>query len=136
MKPSEINSQFGLHQIIFNLPSRYGYCSMLKMAQVLIDNYFDGRVLSFRESIVSGMKPKEYKYWLWLYGNRIDKCRIIQHEHGVLYLKGKSGLLNDTVEFAWFNQTNILGVLTHYDDDAYITTVGGIVDHLITSFLA
>ena len=103
---------------------------MLDMAQFIIDYYLIN-VRSFRVSLFVGQPEKEYRYLLSLHGNRINKCKELQIEQGVIYLKGESSILDDEIEIVWFNQLNIIGVAGNYGDDYHITRVELMVDDII-----
>mgnify|MGYP006916131885 CR=1 FL=1 len=131
MKAKDIIYTGENYKYLFELPYGYGYDRMLTMAQFVIDYYLSGKVGSFRTSILPGSKEKEYKCLLQLHGNRVDRCKRIQKEHGVIYLSGKSSKLDDDIEIVWFNQTNIIGVASHFGDKYHETKIEMMLESII-----
>ena len=43
------------------------------------------------------------------------------YQHGILSIAGHSRTLNDSVKIVWYNQTRILRVFTHINDEVLIT---------------
>lgn len=123
------------YKYLFELPFGYGYVMMLDMAQFVIDRYFSGKVLSFKVSILAGWQEKEYKCLLRFHRYRIDRCKAMQKEHGVICLKGNSQILDDEIEIAWFNQTNILGVAGNYEDEEHRIKVESMLDEIVSVFI-
>lgn len=130
MKPIDIQKHGRFLQIMFDLQQRYGYDSMLEMAQYVIDNYFGGKVLSFRISLLSGYRQREYKYLLLLHGNRIKKCSSILKENGLIFLGGTPVLTKHNIEIVWFNQTSLVGFLTTIDDEKNFLVYETIADEM------
>ena len=50
--------------------------------------------------------------------NKFDK---LADERGMLSIAGHSRTLNDSVKIVWFNQTRVLRVFTHINDETLIT---------------
>lgn len=123
----------GKYKYLFEIPFRYGYVKMLDMAQYVIDYYFFNNISSFRVSILAGMQEKEYKCILRLHRNKLNKCKKIQEEHGVLYLRGESVLLDDEIEVVWFNQTNIIGVAGNSGDEYHRIRIERMLDGIINN---
>ena len=130
MKPIDIQKHGRFLQIMFDLQQRYGYNSMLEMAQYVIDNYFGGKVLSFRISLLYGYRQREYKYILLLHGNRIKKCSSILKENGLIFLGGAPVLTKHNIEIVWFNQTSLVGFLTTIDDEKNFLVYETIADEM------
>lgn len=134
MKAKDIRFVEGKYKYLFKVPFGYGYSSMLDMAQFIIDHYFLKRVRSFRVSLLAGQAEKEYKFLLSLHGNRISKCKQLQIEQGVIYLKGESSILDDEIEIAWFNQLDIIGVAGNHGDDNHIARIESMLEDIVNYF--
>lgn len=133
MQAKNIKFIDGKYKYLFELPFGYGYSAMLDMAQFIIDHFLR-RVRSFRVSLFVGQPEKEYRYLLSLHGNRINKCKEIQIEQGVIYLKGESSILDDEIEIVWFNQLNIIGVAGNHGDDRHIARIESMIDGILGHF--
>ena len=134
MKAKDIRFIDGKYKYLFELPFGYGYSLMLDMAQFIIDHYFSRKIQSFRVSLLLGQPEIEYKFLLSLHGNRISKCKKIQKEQGVVYLKGESSILDDEIEIVWFNQLNIIGVAGNYGDESHITRIELMLDSIVSNY--
>lgn len=135
MKAKDIRFYNGKYRYLFELPLGYGYAMMLDMAQFVIDSYFGGRILSFRVSLLPGLKEREYKHLLRLHRNCILKCKIIQREQGVICLKGRSLFLDDKIEIVWFNQTKTIGVAGNFEDTYHTSRVELMIDSIIRAVM-
>lgn len=134
MKAKDILTQQGFTQIIFDLHFGYGYESMLKMAQFIIDRYYEKRVTSFRLCQIAGAKQREYRLRLKFHGCVIDKCKFLEEEQGALYLRGKCKNLNDQIEVLWFNQTSMFCVLASELDGKNIAFFENMADAMAEYF--
>ena len=45
----------------------------------------------------------------------------LTEEHGILSISGHSRMLNDSVKIVWYNQTRVLRLFTHINDEVLIT---------------
>ena len=46
--------------------------------------------------------------------------RLVE-EHGILSIAGHSHTLNDSVKIVWYNQTRVLRLFTHINDETLVT---------------
>lgn len=130
MKAKEIRFIDNKYKYLFELPFSYGYATMLNMAQFVIDSFFSGKLMSCKVSLLVGMPEKECNYLLKFNNYRLDRCKKLQKEYGVIMLKGKSEILDDEIEIAWFNQTNILGVAGSFGDEMHRAKVELLLDEI------
>ena len=46
---------------------------------------------------------------------------VLVEEHGILSIAGHSHTLNDSVKIVWYNQTRVLRLFTHINDETLVT---------------
>ena len=128
---ADIRNKDGKTQLIYKLPFRYGYSNILTMAQRIIDNYLVS-VNSIRTSALVGSHEYEHRLLLHIRKERIQQCGSLQKEQGVLYLRGCISGYCGNVEFVWFNQTNIIGVLVSDIDRGHIADFDAIIEDVMS----
>lgn len=129
MKLLNTQSQNGQVQLLFQLPHGYGYNSILDAAQYVIDNHLIS-IESVRTALLMGLNEHEYRLVLLLHNSRIRKCKSLKKEKGVLFLRGKINCFERSVEFLWFNQTSVIGVLLSDLDKHNFEIIDSIIEDI------
>ena len=131
MTPTDVRTKDGKTQLMFSLPRPYGYESILRMSQFVVDVFLNKTVFSIRTCLLSGLPEQEHRIRLWFHGNRIDKCPSLTRESGMLFLRGRHAPYKESIEFVWFNQTNSLGVLFSEKEKSVSNDIYELVDKMM-----